>query len=97
MNLFWFLYGLSVLLALNANSEGKRTHGAHKKDKRLQSKRNSIKGKGVIKKLDLGSKDKDDSSEVTKRQFMYRPYDMANYPILKPPPIRHFVVHHHAS
>lgn len=42
---------------------------------------------------------KDSSSRpgVTKRQFMYPAYGDPNYPILKPPPIHHFVVHHHAS
>ena len=94
MNLPWLLYGLSLLLILNAHVDARRSYATTKKTGNLQSKRNSLKGKS-IKKLRL--KSKDDSSEVTKRQFMYRPYDGANYPILKPPPIRHFVVHHHAS
>lgn len=92
MNLPWLLYGLTVLLVLRANVEGK--HVNTKKGNRLQRKRNSLKDNSS-KKLDLGSKD--DSPEVTKRQFLYRPDGMTNYPILKPPPIRHFVVHHHAG
>ena len=95
MNLPWLLYGFSLLLVLNTNVEGKRSHDAAKKtDDGSQSKRNSLKEKSARK---LKAESKNDSSEITKRQFMYRPFDAGNYPILKPPPIRHFVVHHHAS
>lgn len=90
MNLTWLFYGLSILLVLHTSVEGRRVDT--KKDNKLQRKRDRLKGN---KKLDLGSKDV--SSEITKRQFLYRPDAMTNYPILKPPPIRHFVVHHHAG
>ena len=94
MNLPWLFYGLTVLLVLCKDVEGR--HGNTKKGNKLQRKRDRLKGNNNNnKKLDLGSKD--DSSAVTKRQFLYRPDGITNYPILKPPPIRHFVVHHHAG
>ena len=86
------LYGLNLLLILNTAVNGRRLRVAAEESDKSERKSKSLKGNH--KKSRLGSKD--DSSQISKRQFMFRPY-MTNYPILKPPPIRHFVVHHHAS
>ena len=95
MNLPWVLFGVGLLLVLNANVEGKRSHERRTKNADgSQSKRSSLKEKSA---KELKEESKDDSSEITKRQFMYRPLNAGNYPVMKPPPIRHFVVHHHAS
>ena len=93
MNLSVAFYGLCFVLVVNGKVHGKRgLHGANKKASKLQNKRDGLKGNGI---KDLGSKG--NTEDITKRQFMFRPYAAPNYPILKPPPIRHFVVHHHAS
>lgn len=97
MNSIWLLQTSISLLLLYTSAEGGRSHSVPKTNDRVVTKGFSAIDSRIKRKHKPFLKNSDAESSITKRQFMYPPYSDQNYPVLKPPPIRHFVVHHHAG
>ena len=97
MNTIWLLQTSVCLLSLYITAEGSRSHNVLKTKDRVLRKAFSTIDSRIKGRHKPFLKNSDAESPITKRQFMYPAYGDQNYPVLKPPPIRHFVVHHHAG
>lgn len=93
MYLFCSIYLTCFLLVLTSHVHSKISNIRKNENVRWQKE---VKKKKLDSKVHLEYKNY--SSEIKKRQLLYPPFNVFNnYPFFKPPPIRHFVVHHHAS